>query len=207
MTHELAGFTYEFVDKMGERTLLLLHGTGGDERDLLPLGERLDPDANLLSPLGRIQEGGMNRFFARPAEGVFDTESIATETVALARFVDRAAAAHALTLSNITAIGYSNGANIALSLLSTQPDLIKSAILFRPARAALADSFADLSGVRILIAAGEHDELAPMGDAELLRDLLREGSATVSLHISAGGHGLQLEDEEAAQRWLHEYLA
>ena len=124
-------FLHEFVPGNSSRTLLLLHGTGGNERDLLPLGRELDPNASLLSPRGKILENGMPRFFRRLAEGVFDLEDLKTRTNELADFVSAAVRHYKLDADHIVGVGYSNGANIAASMLLLRPEIMHAAILFR----------------------------------------------------------------------------
>src|SRR6201982_3381554 len=116
-------FIHEFVRGTSQRTLLLLHGTGGNERDLIPLGRELDPNASLLSPRGKVLENGMPRFFRRLAEGVFDLEDLKTRTHELADFVIAAAERYKIDISKIVAVGYSNGANIAASTLLLRPEI------------------------------------------------------------------------------------
>src|SRR6266478_6575321 len=124
-------FIHEFVPGSSERTLLLLHGTGGNERDLIPLGHELDPGASLLSPRGKVLENGMPRFFRRLAEGVFDLEDLTKRTHELADFVIAAAQRYKIDMKNIVAVGYSNGANIAASMLLLRPEILSAAVLFR----------------------------------------------------------------------------
>jgi len=124
-------FLHEFVPGNSSRTLLLLHGTGGNEQDLLPLGRELDPNASLLSPRGKILENGTPRFFRRLAEGVFDLEDLKTRTNELADFVSAAVRHYKLDADHIVGVGYSNGANIAASMLLLRPEIMHAAILFR----------------------------------------------------------------------------
>src|SRR5438270_9109900 len=124
-------FIHEFVAGKSSQTLLLLHGTGGSERDLIPLGHELDPNASLLSPRGKVLENGMPRFFRRLAEGVFDLEDLKKRTHELADFVVSAAAHYKIDIKHMIAVGYSNGANIAASMLLVGPELLSAAILFR----------------------------------------------------------------------------
>src|SRR5678815_3087091 len=124
-------FIHAFVPGSSQRTLLLLHGTGGNERDLIPLGRELDPNAALLSPRGKVLENGMPRFFRRLAEGVFDLEDLKTRTNELADFVAAAAQHYGFASDNVVAVGYSNGANIAASMLLLRPEIMNAAILFR----------------------------------------------------------------------------
>src|SRR6184192_4850281 len=124
-------FIHEFVLGKSERTLLLLHGTGGNERDLIPLGHELDPNAALLSPRGKVLENRLPRFFRRLAEGVFDLEDLKNRTHELADFVAAAAKHYGFASDNLVAVGYSNGANIAASMLLLRPEILSDAILFR----------------------------------------------------------------------------
>src|SRR6516225_5612835 len=147
-------FIHEFVPRKSERTLFLLHGTGGNERDLIPLGRELDPDANLLSPRGQVLENGMPRFFRRLAEGVFDEEDLIRRTHELADFVEQASAKYRLNRQNVCAVGYSNGANIAGSLLLLRPQTLAGAILLRPIVPIVPEPLPDLSGVPVLAVSG-----------------------------------------------------
>src|SRR5919198_2481586 len=124
-------FLHEFVPGNSNRTLLLLHGTGGNERDLIPLGRELDPDASLLSPRGKVLENGMPRFFRRLAEGVFDLEDLTYRANDLADFVIAAAQHYGFAPDQLVAVGYSNGANVAAAVLLLRPEIIHRAILFR----------------------------------------------------------------------------
>ena len=124
-------FIHEFVPGSSSRTLLLLHGTGGNERDLIPLGRELDPNAALLSPRGKVLENGMPRFFRRLAEGVFDLEDLKYRTNELADFVTAAGQHYGFATDQLVAVGYSNGANIAASMLLLRPEIMHMAILFR----------------------------------------------------------------------------
>ena len=124
-------FIHEFVPGKSERTLLLLHGTGGNEHDLIPVGREIDPNAALLSPRGKILENGMPRFFRRLAEGVFDIEDLKQRTNELADFIAAAAKQYNLVANQVVAVGYSNGANIAASMLLLRPEILHAAILFR----------------------------------------------------------------------------
>src|SRR5882724_6151610 len=147
-------FIHEFVLGKSNRTLLLLHGTGGNERDLIPLGHELDPNASLISPRGKILENGMPRFFRRLAEGVFDLEDLKKRTNELADFIASAAKHYKLTADQIVAVGYSNGANIAASMLLLRPEILHAAILFRAMAPLVPEKLPDLSSVRVWIGAG-----------------------------------------------------
>src|SRR5918997_626608 len=152
MTKELAGFKHRFVAGSGQEegaTLLLLHGTGGNENDLLPLGRELLPGANILSPRGKVLEHGMPRFFRRLAEGVFDQEDLAFRTEELAEFIRKAIDAYDLDPDKIIAMGYSNGANIAASLMLSDPSVLRAAVLFRAMVPFEPEVLPDLSGLPV----------------------------------------------------------
>src|SRR6266852_6517247 len=152
-------FVHEFVPGSLKRTLLLLHGTGGNERDLIPLGRELDPNASLLSPRGKVLENGMPRFFRRVAEGVFDLDDLKKRTHELADFVVGASRHYKLAANHIVAVGYSNGANIAASMLLLRPEILHAAILFRAMVPLVPDNMPDLSSVRVWIGAGNQDPI------------------------------------------------
>ncbi len=183
-------------------TLLLLHGTGGDENDLLPLGRMLDPEANLLSPRGQVLENGMPRFFRRLAEGVFDVPDLIQRTKELKEFIAAAAAEYGCDAEKMTAVGFSNGANIAGSLLLLHPDMLKSAVLLHPMVPLVPDGLPDLSKTRIFIGAGRQDTLVSNDETERLTALLRQAEADVTLFWSDGGHGLSPAEVRAAAHWL-----
>jgi len=184
------------------RTLLLLHGTGGDENDLIPLGQALLPGAALLSPRGQVLEHGMPRFFRRLSEGVFDEPDLRVRTAELAEFVTWAAASYRFDPQRVTAVGFSNGANIAASLLLLRPDVLAGAILFRAMVPLVPDTRPDLQGVHVLMGSGRADPLVPVSDVERLAAMLEEGGADVMVHWSPGGHQLTAGDLEAARAWL-----
>lgn len=204
MAEELAGFKHRFVAGSGQEgaTLLLLHGTGGSENDLLALGRELLPGANLLSPRGKVLEHGMPRFFRRLAEGVFDEEDLKFRTEELASFVEEASGRYDFDPDKLFAVGFSNGANIAASLLLTRPDLLRGAVLLRPMVPFEPEAVPDLSGVRIFVAAGELDQMVPEENTEHLVELLRDSGAEIRVRWQPTGHGLMREEVEAARRWL-----
>jgi len=185
--------------------LLLLHGTGGDERDLLELGRTLSPGSALLSPRGNVSEHGARRFFARLAEGVFDPAEVTRRTHALADFIAAAADHHGLDRRRLIAVGFSNGANIAATLLQLRPETLGGAVLLRPMlvldQPALAGT---LTGKRVLIAHGTRDPIVPNDHPPRLAALLRAGGAAVTLHAVAAGHHLVASDLAAAQAFLRE---
>ena len=202
MTETLAGYTYFYEKREGPRTLLLLHGTGGNERDIIPLGEELDRRAHLVSVRGNVSENGMNRYFKRISEGVFDRADLAKRSRELGAFIETAAKKHSLGLSQTIGVGFSNGANILLHLVCTQPRLLKAAILLRPMSAALPDTLSPLGGLPIFIGSGEFDSLVPSGDAARLDSALRSASASTTLRTTQSEHRLTPQDIAFAREWL-----
>jgi predicted esterase len=182
--------------------LLLLHGTGGDENDLIPLARQLSPDSMLLSPRGDVMENGHPRFFRRFAEGVFDLADVERRTHALADFVAAAAKHYRFDASRLTAFGFSNGANIASSLLLLRPDSLAAAVLLRPMIVLAPATVPRLSGKRILISSGTRDPLVPPDHPARLADFFRQAGAEVTIHSTAASHGLVPADFAAAQSFL-----
>jgi phospholipase/carboxylesterase len=195
-------FIHEFVPGTSSRTLLLLHGTGGNERDLIPLGRELDSNAALLSPRGKVLENGMPRFFRRLAEGVFDLEDLKYRTNELADFVAAAAQHYGFATDQLVAVGYSNGANIAASVLLLRPEIMHAAILFRAMVPLIPDKLPDLLSVRVWIGAGDQDPIIPTSETKRLAELLRKAGADVTMRFAKAGHGLTNDDLEAARDWL-----
>ena len=195
-------FIHEFVPSASNRTLLLLHGTGGNERDLIPLGRELDPRAALLSPRGKILENGMPRFFRRLAEGVFDLEDLKKRTNELADFVAAAAQHYGFAGDKVVTVGYSNGANIAASMLLLRPETLRAAILFRAMVPLVPDNLPDLSSVRVWIGAGNQDPITPTSETQRLVELLRSAAADVTIRFFNAGHGLTNSEVETSGRWL-----
>jgi predicted esterase len=197
-------FIHEFVPGASNRTLLLLHGTGGNERDLITLGRELDPRAALLSPRGKILENGMPRFFRRLAEGVFDLEDLRKRTNELADFVAAAAEHYRLAADQVVAVGYSNGANIAASILLLRPEILRGAVLFRAMVPLVPENLLDLSSVHVWIGAGSEDPIIPTSETQRLVELLRSAGADVTLRFFNAGHGLTNSEVETAGRWLND---
>ena len=195
-------FIHEFIPGSSARTVLLLHGTGGNERDLIPLGHELDPNASLLSPRGKVLENGMPRFFRRLAEGVFDLDDLKKRTHELADFVVSAAAHYKIDITHMIAVGYSNGANIAASMLLLRPETLAAAILFRAMVPLIPESQPDLSSVRVFIGAGSSDPIVPASETKQLAELLRAAGADITIRFFQAGHGLTHEDLHAAHEWL-----
>ncbi len=185
----------------GDATLLLLHGTGGNENDLLPLGRAISPRASLLSPRGQVLEHGMPRFFRRLAEGVFDHDDLVARSSELAGFVGAAAARYGFDPKRVVAVGFSNGANIAGAVMLLKPEVLAGAILLRPMVPFVPDALPSLAGRRVLVAAGKSDPVVPARQSEILADMLETAGAEVTLHWSPGAHGLDRSDLVAASEW------
>lgn len=193
---------YEPATDPAAPPLLLLHGTGGNETDLLPLGRQLAPGAALLSPRGDVLERGMPRFFKRFAEGIFDLDDVALRTHALADFIAAAAQHYGFDATRLTALGYSNGANIAASLLLLRPESLAAAVLLRPMVVLEPASPPALNGKRILISSGDADPIVPHDHSARLAAQFRAAGATVTLATHATGHGLISADLKAAANFL-----
>jgi predicted esterase len=199
------GFVHRYVpatDQASRLALLLLHGTGGNEADLLPLGAALAPGAAQLSPRGKVLERGMPRFFRRIAEGVFDLDDLRFRTAELADFVTAAREAYGISDRRLIAVGFSNGANIAASLLLLKPGILDGAVLFRPMVPLEPSPLPELQGIPVLIAAGRMDPIAPPAESERLAALLTRAGAQVRVHWSPAAHGLIEADIDAARGWL-----
>jgi len=183
VTDALNTYVHRYLAPQGDdsRTLLLLHGTGGDENDLIQLGQMLAPDAGLLSPRGTVSENGAARFFKRLAEGVFDIPDLHARTKDLVAFIAAAAAHYNFDASKVIAAGFSNGANIATSALLSSPDALAGAILFRPMVPFIPENPVSLAGKRVFIGAGETDAIVPKTHPDRLAELLRVLGADVTL--------------------------
>ncbi|MDW8208660.1 MAG: alpha/beta hydrolase [Chloroherpetonaceae bacterium] len=188
-------------------TFLMLHGTGGDENDLRDLGRYLAPDVAQLRPRGQVLERGMPRFFRRLAEGVFDLEDLIARTHALADFVLRAAEQYAFDTRRVMAVGYSNGANIAVSTLLLRSGVLAGAVLFHPMVPLVPEQPPDLHHVPIFIGAGTADPIVPAAQTEALAQMLAGYGARVTVHWQSGGHSLGQSEVEQARIWLAPLLA
>ena len=191
---------HRFVDGNRSRPLLLLHGTGGDENDLLPLGEVAAPGVALLSPRGQVTEGGANRFFRRFAEGVFDVEDLKARTEALADFIVEARRAYGLGAP--IALGFSNGANIAASLLLLRPEVLAGAVLLRAMTPFEPEPAPALDGKPVLILSGAMDPIIPAENADRLAAILGGAGARVTHRTMPAGHGLTQADLAETTAWL-----
>jgi predicted esterase len=197
-----AAYLHRFVEGKQKTTLLLLHGTGGDENDMLSLGRAISRDSSLLSPRGKILENGMPRFFRRLREGVFDTEDLKFRSGELADFVKKSSAKYHFDLNAVTAVGYSNGANIAASMILLDLFPFAGAILFRPMVPLTPSRLPNLKNTPVFVAAGSLDELVPRAETERLEALLRGAGAQVTLSWQAGGHALNSEEVQRATQWF-----
>jgi phospholipase/carboxylesterase len=202
-------FIHEYVPATQPQapTLLLLHGTGGDESSLLSLGAQLVPGAALLSPRGKILEGDYPRFFRRKAEGVFDMEDLIFRTHELADWIAAASHDYAIDPASLIALGYSNGANIAASILLLRPEAIKRAVLLRAMVPLVPEQAPDLSGAHVLMESGVADPLIPLPQSERLAQMLRGYGATVTFQKQPSGHQLISADLVGAQQWIQQELA
>lgn len=181
--------------------LLLLHGTGGDENDLLALADIVDPTASVLSVRGNVLENGMPRFFKRLAEGVFDIEDLIFRTNELNQFLDSSSKEYNFDRSNIMAIGYSNGANIAASLLFHYENALKGAILHHPMVPRRGIELPQLTDTKIFIAAGTNDPICPQQESVDLKELLEGAGASVEIYWENRGHQLTMNEVQAAKQW------
>ncbi|WP_438482382.1 alpha/beta hydrolase [Oleiharenicola lentus] len=185
---------YEPGTDESAQPLLLLHGTGGNEHDLVPLAQQLSPGSAILSPRGDVLENGAPRFFRRLAEGVFDLDEVAQRTHALADFITAASGRYGIAPGTLTAIGFSNGANIAASLLLLRPETLARAVLLRPMVVLTPKSTPSLAGKSILISSGQMDPIVPPDHPERLAKQFREAGAQVELHTHTASHGLVRDD-------------
>ena len=183
-------------------TVLLLHGTGGNEHDMLSLAPLIAPGAGVLSPRGKVLERGMPRFFRRLAEGVFDLDDLKFRTNELADFLTAAAAQYGFDVRRLIAVGFSNGANIAGSLLLTRPDVLTAGILFRAMVPLVPDPLPSLPDTRVLLSNGRVDPLVSEQETERLTKLFRDAGADVTLVWQSAGHVLTQTDVTAAREWL-----
>src|SRR5213596_3116299 len=186
----MTAFVHKYIPAKGDsrRTLLMLHGTGGDEGSLLSFADSLDSSAGVLSPRGKVLEKGMPRFFRRVAEGVFDLEDLVLRTHELADFVAAAADPYDIDKKNIIAVGYSNGANIAASVLLLRPETFAGAILFRAMLPLEPQKPLELANVRVWIGAGNYDPIIPTSETQRLVELLRHAGADVTVRFLNAGH-------------------
>jgi phospholipase/carboxylesterase len=206
MSETSLGFIHHFLPGAATTpdapVLLLLHGTGGTENDLLNLGQSLYPGAPLLSPRGKELENGMPRFFRRLAEGIFDEPNLIQRTHELAYFIGAAAAHYRFNAGKVVAVGYSNGANIAASLLLLRPGLLNGAVLLRGMTPLIPEHAPDLTGTSVFLASGRHDSLVPAQSVKTLSSLLHDAGADLTLEWADAGHQLTGPELQRATGWL-----
>ncbi|MFN2635454.1 MAG: alpha/beta hydrolase [Gemmatimonadaceae bacterium] len=190
------------TDTTSRETLLVLHGTGGNENDLIGIGQAVSPGAAILSPRGNVLENGAPRFFKRVAEGVFDPKEVHSRAQELARFIRAATVQYSLDANRIFALGYSNGANIASSVMLIEPALLQGAILFRPMLVYEPEQRGDLSGRGLLISAGRMDPIVSATSIEKLQALLESVHASVTINWQLAGHNLVPSEVREAAEWL-----
>lgn len=203
----VGGFAHRLEHGTSGWTLLLLHGTGGDEHQLVPLGRELAPEATLLSPRGQVLEGTMPRFFRRFGVGQLDIDDLKARSDDLAGFIGWACAEHGLDPARIAALGYSNGANIAVGLLLRHPGLLRGAALLRPMLPYEPDTPPALAGTDVLIAAGTSDPYSPPQQAQRLGSVLADAGAAVETAVAPAGHELTQGDLARAGAWLRRLTA
>ncbi|PQV64009.1 phospholipase/carboxylesterase [Abditibacterium utsteinense] len=195
-------FIHQFERGSGQTTVLSLHGTGGSESDLIPLALDLFPGASVLSPRGHILENGANRFFRRFGEGKFDLENLREETENLAQFVQSSSQKYAFDAQKVIALGYSNGANIAASLLLAHPETLAGAILLRAMTPFTPPKILSLEGKAVFLAAGRHDPIVPMENIDALARTLETARADVTLRFENAAHNLSGAEIEAARAFI-----
>ncbi|UJW56986.1 alpha/beta hydrolase [Bacillus sp. A116_S68] len=184
-----------------ERTLLLLHGTGGDEHDLVPIADMIDPDASVLSVRGNVDENGMNRFFRRLREGVFDEEDLVFRTKELYDFINKAAVDYNIDKNQMIAVGYSNGANIAGSLLYHYDKPLQGAVLLHPMVPRRGIDLPSMTKLPVFIGAGANDPICPPEETKELYDNLEKAGASVNLYWANQGHQLTRDEITEAKAW------
>jgi predicted esterase len=197
------GFIHHFIPgKPGGPTLLLLHGTGGDENDLVDLGRMLAPGAAILSPRGKVLEGTMPRFFRRLAQGVFDLEDVRRRANELADFVGAAADRYGFDRTRVAAVGYSNGANIAAAMLLLRPTVLAGAVLLHAMVPIVPDQLPDLSVMPVFLSGGKSDTMISPQETGQLEELLESAGAALTVSWQPGGHSLTETELKAAKEWL-----
>ena len=204
MTEDL-GFIHRFLpaeNSANGETLVVLHGTGGDENDLIGIGQAIAPGAAILSPRGNVLENGAPRFFRRLAEGVFDPKEVRSRAEELARFIRAAVITYRLDPTRVFALGYSNGANVASTVMFVEPGILQGAILFRPMLVYEPTEKKDLSGSAVFISAGRMDPVVPTASVERLVKLFELAHAEVTLKWQLVGHNLVPSEVSEAANWL-----
>ena len=205
------GFAHIFINPSNDSnnseqtkklTLVLFHGTGGNEQDIIFLGKEIEPDASILSPRGKVLENGMPRFFKRLAEGIFDIEDLKFRTLELADFIQKCSSHYKFDLNQTIAVGFSNGANIATSTLLLRPDVLQGAILFRAMIPLIPNPLPDLANKKILLSAGINDPIVSRNETENLFRLFQKTNANVILKWQNSSHNLIQEDIAIGRKWI-----
>jgi predicted esterase len=192
----------KYDDRNKKLTLVLLHGTGGNEEDLIFLGKKIEPNASVLSPRGKVLENGLPRFFRRLSEGVFDLEDLRIRSHELADFIQKCSLHYKFDLENTIAIGFSNGANISVSMLFLRPEVLQGAILFRAMVPFIPDPLPNLSSKKILLSAGLEDPIVSRNETENLFRLFQKTNAIITLKWLPSSHNLIQEDILVAKPWI-----
>jgi predicted esterase len=199
------GFIHRFVpaeDSPSGDTLVVLHGTGGDENDLIGIGQAIAPGAAIVSPRGNVLENGAPRFFKRLGEGVFDPKEVRSRAEELARFIRAAVVTYRLDPARVFALGYSNGANIASTVMFVEPGILQGAILLRPMLVYEPSERNDLSGSTVFISAGRMDPIVPAPSVERLVELFESAHAEVTLKWQLAAHSLVPSEVREAAEWF-----
>jgi predicted esterase len=199
------GFIHRFVPAEGTAsgdTLVVLHGTGGDENDLIGIGQAIAPGAAIVSPRGNVLENGAPRFFKRLAEGVFDPKEVRSRAEELARFIRAAVVTYRLDSTRVFALGYSNGANIASTVMLVEPGVLQGAVLFRPMLVYEPSERNDLTGSAVFISAGRMDPIVPVPSLERLVELFESAHAEVTLKWQLAAHSLVPSEVREAAEWF-----
>ncbi len=192
----------KYADRNKKLTLVLLHGTGGNEEDLIFLGKKIEPNASILSPRGKVLENGLPRFFRRLSEGVFDLEDLRIRSHELADFIQKCSLHYKFDLENTIAIGFSNGANISVSMLFLRPEVLQGTILFRAMVPFIPDPLPNLSSKKILLSAGLEDPIVSRNETENLFRLFQKTNAIITLKWQPSSHNLIQEDILVAKPWI-----
>lgn len=190
-----------FKEGTSKRTFVVFHGTGGDENDLIPVARMIDPDANILSLRGNVSEQGMLRFFRRLSEGVFDEEDIRFRAKEIVDFIEESVAAHHLDPEHLTALGYSNGANIIAAILLLRGRVFRNTILLHPMVPLKEMPEQDLTGTKVFIGAGENDPIVKPENTRKLEEVLLGKGAEVSSTWYRSGHSLTMDEIKDATAW------
>ena len=200
-------FIHNFLPGKLSSTVLVLHGQGGDENDLLPVARALAPGAAFLSPRGKAAENGATRFFARVSQDVFDEAEIRARTAELAEWISEAAVQYGLDTTKIYALGFSNGASIAASTMLLHPGVLAGGLLLRPRAIIEPEKLPDLNGTPVLVIAGQQDEKMPGGASEILARQLGRAGAAVEMALLDAGHDLTPQDFSIGKTWFTKLLA